>query len=193
KKADAVLIGPGLSLSSSAAGFVKHFVTECTKPMVIDADALTIISEDVEILNRRKQGTDVILTPHLGEFSRLSGLSLEEIRNDMFGSVSKFAEKYNVNVVLKSETSFACTPAGEIYLNSTGNEQLASAGTGDVLSGTIASLLSQSRSSETAMLCGNFLHGLLADIYFEKHGNKQSASVQELIKLLPEAISRILG
>lgn len=193
KKADAVLIGPGISLSSSAAGFVKQFVTECTKPMVIDADALTIISEDVEILNRRKQGTDVILTPHLGEFSRLSGLSPEEIRSDMFGSVSKFAEKYNVNVVLKSETSFACTPAGEIYLNSTGNEQLASAGTGDVLSGTIASLLSQSRSSETAMLCGNFLHGLLADIYFEKHGNKQSASVQELIKLLPEAISRILG
>lgn len=193
KKAEAMLIGPGISLSSTAAEFVNQFISECTKPMVIDADALTIISEDIEILNRRKPGIDVILTPHLGEFSRLSGLSHEEIRRDMFGSVREFAKKYNANVVLKSETSFACTPQGEIFINSTGNEQLASAGTGDVLSGIIASLLAESLSAETAMLCGNFLHGMLADIYFEKHGNKQSASVQELIKLLPEAISRILG
>ena len=192
KKADAVLIGPGISLSSTAAAFVKRLVTECSKPMVIDADALTIISEDVEILKSRKKDTEVILTPHLGEFSRLSGLSPEDIRKDMFGSVRKFAQKYNVNVVLKSETSFACTPDGEIYINSTGNEQLASAGTGDVLSGTIASLLAQSGNAKTAMLCGNYLHGLLADIYFEKYGNKQTASVQDLIKLLPEAVNRIL-
>lgn len=192
KKADAVLIGPGISLSSSAAVFTKRFIQECGKPMVIDADALTIVAGDIEMLNRRKPGTDVILTPHLGEFSRLSGLSTDEIRRDMFRSVRNFAQKYDVNVVLKSETSFACTPTGEIFLNSTGNEQLASAGTGDVLSGTIASLLAQSASAETAMICGNYLHGMLADIYFDKHGNKQSASVQELIKLLSEAISRIL-
>lgn len=193
KKADAVLIGPGISLSSTAAVFVRRLVTECSKPMVIDADALTIISDDIEILKSRKKDTEVILTPHLGEFSRLSGLAVEEIRRDMFGSVKKFAGEYNVNVVLKSETSFACTPGGGIYINSTGNEQLASAGTGDVLSGTIASLLAQSGNAKTAMLCGNYLHGLLADIYFEKCGNKQTASVQDIIKLLPEAASRMLG
>ncbi len=193
KKANAVLIGPGISLSSSAAEFVKRLVTECNKPMVIDADALTIISDDNEILKRRKKDTEVILTPHLGEFSRLSGLSVDEILSDLFSSVRKFAKEFDVNIVLKSETSFTCTSEGEIYINSSGNEQLASAGSGDVLSGVTASLLAQTGDAATAMICGNYLHGLLADIYFEKYGNKQTASVQDLIKLLPEAASRMLG
>ncbi|MBL8015859.1 MAG: bifunctional ADP-dependent NAD(P)H-hydrate dehydratase/NAD(P)H-hydrate epimerase, partial [Ignavibacteria bacterium] len=88
--------------------------------------------------------------------------------------------------------SFACTTGGDIYINSTGNELLASAGTGDVLSGIIASLLAQTGDAGSAMICGNYLHGMLADLYYDKFDNKQSASVQELIKLLPVAVSRLV-
>jgi NAD(P)H-hydrate epimerase len=192
KKADAVLLGPGISTNLETAAFVKRMVAECAKPMVIDADALTVIAEDVSILLNRNSGSDLILTPHLGEFSRLSGRSVEEIRRDMFSIAREFTSKYNLNLILKSETSFACTPNGEIYLNSSGNEQLASAGSGDVLSGILVSLLAQTNDCTSAMICGNYLHGMAADIYSEQSGNRQSALQQDLINCIPEAISRIV-
>jgi len=144
-------------------------------------------------LVNRKSSIEIILTPHLGEFSRLSGLPSQEIINNRFEHVREFAAKYNVNIVMKSETTFSCLATGEIFINPTGNEQLASAGSGDILSGVMVSLLAQTGDAKSAMLGGNYLHGMLADMYYEKHGNKQSAMQRDLIKLIPEAITKVIN
>lgn len=192
-KADAVLIGPGLSLNKETKNFLFDLVSNCTKPLVIDADALTLISEEVGILSKRPADTEVILTPHLGEFSKLSGLSRAEIEADRFGSAREFSSKYNVNIIMKSETSFSCLPDSRIFLNSSGNAAHASAGSGDVLSGIVISLLARTGSSETAMIAGNYLHGMTADLYLAKSGNNQSARQEDIINLIPKAISVLLN
>jgi NAD(P)H-hydrate epimerase len=137
------MLGPGISLNDETKTFVFDVVKKCNKNLVIDADALTIVSEDVSVFSSRKSGNEIILTPHIGEFSKLSGLSAEEIRNNRFECVSEFAVKNNVNVVMKSETTFSCTDEGEIFINTNGNEALATAGSGDTLSGLIVSILAQ--------------------------------------------------
>ncbi len=192
-KSDAVLIGPGLSLNSETANFLFDVIINSPKPLVIDADALTLLAGNIEILKQRKSENEIIITPHIGEFSRLTGKTTDEINSNRFEIVRNFAKEYNVNIVLKSETSLSCTSDGNIYINNTGNELLGSAGSGDVLSGIIVSLLAQSGSIKTAMICGNYVHGMLADIYFDKHGNKQSASQQDLIKLIPATVTELLG
>ncbi|MEO8513299.1 MAG: NAD(P)H-hydrate dehydratase [Ignavibacteria bacterium] len=192
-KADAILIGPGLSLNKETAVFLKELISNCKKPLVIDADALTLLAEDIGILNSRNSDSELILTPHLGEFSRLSALSTESIIKDRFSAVKYFTSKYGVNVVLKSETSISCTPNGSIYINNSGNEQLGSAGSGDILSGIIVSILAQTGDVTSAMLCGNYIHGKLAEKYYERSGNKQTSSQQDLIKLIPEAITELLN
>ena len=192
-KADAVLIGPGFSLNPETANFLFDVISNSTKLLVIDADALTLLAGNVEILKQRKSESEIILTPHLGEFSRLSGKTTDEINANRFEIVRDFAKEYNINVILKSETSLSCTSDGKIYINNSGNELLGSAGSGDVLSGIIVSLLAQSGNVITAMICGNYIHGMLADIYYDKYGNKQSASQQDLIKLIPAAVTEILG
>jgi hydroxyethylthiazole kinase-like uncharacterized protein yjeF len=189
---DAVLLGPGISTNEETKKFVKQVITDCGKNMVIDADALNIIAEDVSILKNRQNKNEIILTPHLGEFSKLSGKSVEEITSDRFKCVRDFAYEYNVNVVLKSETTLSCVRNGDIYINPTGNETLAMAGTGDILSGIMVSMLAQSGDVLTAMICGNYIHGYCADIYRSKTGNAQSASPQDIIKLIPKAITDIL-
>lgn len=192
-KADAVLIGPGLSLNPETAKFLFDVIVNTAKPLVIDADALTLLAGKIEILKQRNSVSEIILTPHIGEFSRLTGKTTEEINANRFEIVRRFAEEYNVNVVLKSETSLSCTRDGNIYINNTGNELLGSAGSGDVLSGIIVSMLAQSGSVSPAMICGNYIHGMIADIYYDRYGNKQSASQQDLIKLIPAAITEILS
>lgn len=191
QKSDAVLLGPGISLNNETKNFVFDVIRNCDKPLVIDADALSLIAEDISVLNHRNNSR-TILTPHIGEFSRLSGYSMEEINENRFETVKEFAKKYNVNVVMKSETTFSCLANGEIYFNATGNEALATVGSGDVLSGIIVSLLSQTNDVKSAMLCGCYLHGLTAEIYNEKSGNKQSAAQSDLIKIIPDAMTRIL-
>lgn len=193
EKADAVLVGPGLSLNSETKSFLFDFIRNCRKNVVIDADALSLIAEDPDVLLNRQSKADIILTPHIGEFSRLCGLSADELLSERFGPVREFSRKYNVNVLMKSETSFSCLKSGEIFINSSGNESLANAGSGDVLSGIVVSLLAASSDVRTSMICGTYLHGMTADLYFLKHGNKQSASQKELINFIPKAITQILN
>jgi ADP-dependent NAD(P)H-hydrate dehydratase / NAD(P)H-hydrate epimerase len=190
--ADAVLIGPGISLNSDTKKFVLEFIKKCSKNLVIDADALTILAGDVNVLINREYGNEIILTPHLGEFSRLSGLSAKDITLNRFDTVCRFAKKFGVNVVMKSETTFTCLKNGEIFINPTGNESLGTVGSGDVLSGIIVSLLAQTMDVKSSLICGNYLHGLCADLYYKKYGNKQSASQTDFIKIIPKAVTYIL-
>jgi NAD(P)H-hydrate epimerase len=121
---DAVLIGPGISLSEDTKTFVFDVIRKCKKNLVVDADALTIIAEHPNVLTSRESESEIILTPHIGEFARLSGIDSKEIMLNRFDTVREFASKYNVNVVMKSETTFSCLKNGDVYINLTGNEAL---------------------------------------------------------------------
>jgi NAD(P)H-hydrate epimerase len=191
--ADVVLIGPGLSLNKQTKSFTFDLISKCEKNLVIDADALTILSENLSVLKTGTNTKNIILTPHPGEFSKLSKLEDTKIISDRFTCVRNFVKEFNVNVVFKCESSFSCINDGKIYINTTGNENLATAGSGDVLSGLISSLLAQSRNPMTAMVCGNFIHGYCADLYFNKSKSKQSALLRNIIKLIPVAVNEIIS
>jgi len=187
--ADAVLIGPGISLNEQTREFVYEVIKRCNRNLIIDADALTFLSENLNLLKERKMQNEIILSPHLGEFSRLTGISIDEIQSNRFPILREFAVEYKVNVALKSETTLVCISNGDIYINTSGNESLATIGSGDVLSGILVSLLAQTKDISKALICGNYLHGLCADLYSEKYGNRQTASPQDMIKLIPDTVT----
>ena len=191
--ADAVLIGPGLSLNDETKEFLFDVISNCEKNIVVDADALSLIAADINVLRNRKQNADIILTPHLGEFSRLTGIDISNIRKNRFEILKEFTGAYKVNVALKSETTVSCNKSGGIFINTAGNESLAAIGSGDVLSGIMVSILAQTRDVNASLICGNYLHGLCSEFYLKKYGNKQTASPQDMIKLIPKAVTALLS
>ena len=130
-------------------------------PIIIDADGLNAISVNINILTENKKG--VIVTPHPAEFSRMTGLSVEEIQKNRLSLAKEFAAKYNAVTVLKGVNTVIASPTGEAFINTTGNPGLAKGGSGDVLSGVIASLVGQSADLFYGAASGVYLHGLAAD------------------------------
>lgn len=167
KWASVVAIGPGLSTSEKAASILKFFLQVNTKPVVMDADALNIISEDEKLMSLFEKddlGYDVIMTPHMGEFSRLVKHSVVDIQDNMIMYARSFTHKYHVTLVLKDArtiiTKKNCTP----YINVSGNSGMATAGSGDVLTGIIAGLLAQGMDAHEAAVMGTFAHGVAGDV-----------------------------
>lgn len=160
KNYDAVGVGPGIGKSASMHEMVNQLVSHTGTPMVIDADALNILSEHKEWLDNLPVNS--ILTPHPREFERLAGKwnnSYERLQK-----LSGFAASYNVYVVLKGAYSSIACPDGTVLFNSTGNPGMATAGSGDVLTGMILGLLAQGYPPDEAAVTGVYLHGLAGDI-----------------------------
>jgi NAD(P)H-hydrate epimerase len=185
---DALLLGPGMSTHPSTSAFVLSLLGRLKKsdmPVIIDADGLNLIAGRPEILNSLPRKT--VLTPHPGEFSRLTGMSSAEILKRRLEVVSDFAQKNKVHVVLKGYRTLIASPSGQVMINPTGNPGMASGGTGDVLSGLIASEAMQVEDLLQAMVNAIFVHGLSGDLAAERIGEK-SLTATDLIKFLPEAI-----
>lgn len=159
--ADVILCGPGLGVSETAEHILR-LVLECaTVPLVLDADALNLVAKDVTML--LKPHTEIVMTPHLGEMSRLTGNMVSYLQTRLLETAKDFADTYNVTCVLKDERTVTATPYGPIYLNMTGNAGMATAGSGDVLAGMIASIMAQDYIGEEAAYLGVYLHGLAGD------------------------------
>jgi len=159
-KFSAVGIGPALGTKPNSRKAVASLFEKCHLPLVIDADALNIISESSDLLNSIPINS--ILTPHPLEFERLAGKS-----ENYFARYQKqleFAKQHQVFVVLKGANTCICTPKGESYFNSTGNSGMATAGSGDVLTGIILALLAQAYEPKIAAILGVFLHGKAGDL-----------------------------
>ncbi len=185
---DAIGVGPGLSNQVLTHGFMKSILKVYKKTMVLDADALNIIADDIELLSMLPQ--DSVLTPHPGEFKRLVGKWKDDFeRLDLQIDMSK---KYGVIVVLKGAHTSISTPSGRVYFNSTGNPGMATGGSGDVLTGIITALLGQKYSPENAAILGVYLHGLAADIAVKFLG-EESLSASDIIDYLPQAFMEIKG
>ncbi len=161
---DAVVIGSGISISSAACTFVAASL-ELDKPILLDADALTIISSDDNLKKVLKKRTyDTVLTPHLGEMARLNAMSIAEVSGDIFGAAKSFAKEYSVALCLKSATTVVSFNGEEDYLNIIGNSGMATAGSGDVLCGTIgANIVKYREHFVEAVLKGVYCHSLAGD------------------------------
>lgn len=170
KWADAVVIGPGLGTDKNAQKLVHLVLKNCAVPLLLDADALNVISCEAEILLRPH--TEMIVTPHLGEMSRLTGDAVTLIQSRLVESAFTFAQTYNVICVLKDFHTVTAIPYALGYLNLSGNNGMATAGSGDVLSGIIGALLAQGMTADRAAPLGVFIHGLAGDRAAEKNGKR---------------------
>lgn len=167
-KADVLAIGPGLGLSDSTQQTVREILTKSEVPVVIDADAITALKDNTDIL--KKMTVPKVLTPHPGEMARLTGLSVEEINSQRIAVAQKYAQEWQAVVVLKGAPTVVACPDGTIYVNSTGTSALATGGSGDVLTGIIAGLAAQGVSLDEAAVCGVYLHGLAGSLACDNVG-----------------------
>ena len=176
---DCVAMGPGMGLGEYAREvFGKIIKTE--KNLLIDADGLNILSKNLNLLEDRKNFT-TILTPLEGEFARLTGLPLEEIKNDRERLAVDFAKKYKLILVLKGHKTIV-TDGKEVYINKTGNSGMATGGSGDVLTGIISAFMKNYSLFDAARL-GVYIHGLAGDSYASKN-SKTSLRARDLIENL---------
>jgi NAD(P)H-hydrate epimerase len=156
----AVGVGPGINQKTNTKRALNELLEKSKVPLVIDADALNILAENKTWLEKLPENS--ILTPHPGEFKRLAGES--ETSYERLQKQISFSEKYKVIVVLKGAFTTVSTPGGKVYFNSSGNPGMATAGSGDVLTGIILGLLAQGISPENAAIAGVYLHGLAGDL-----------------------------
>lgn len=184
----ALAIGPGLSTNPETQELVRKVAEEIDLPMVIDADGLNALAEDTDILTRRTRPT--IVSPHLGEMSRLTKTSASEIRRKRDKVAAYCASIWDVEVILKGAPSLVAISEGELFANSTGNPGMATAGSGDVLTGILAALLCQGLSAPKAAILGTFLHGLAGDCAAERH-TQRGMVAGDMIACLPEAWHRL--
>ncbi len=184
----AVLMGCGMKNNRDTYFWVKSFLERCSKPMVFDADALNAVSIEPELLKRAN--APVILTPHPGEMSRLTGKTISQIQNSREKTAGEFAKEYGVYLVLKGSGTVVASPSGEIMQNKTGNPGMATGGSGDVLAGMISSLLAQNPEKPFECACaGVYLHGLAGDIARDEKG-MVSMLPTDIIDCIPKAFLR---
>lgn len=176
---DVCLIGPGLGLTAEVSGIVHEIIEKSDIPLVIDADALTALSENLSTLKKAK--CPVILTPHDGEFTRLGG-NLSS--GDRINTARDFAAAYNCILVLKGHRTITAFPDGDTFINTTGNPGMAKGGSGDVLAGIIASLVGQKFSLKSAIPLAVCIHGAAGDICAQKFG-EYSMTPSDMISALP--------
>ena len=185
ERMDAVAIGPGLSQQPQTKALVRRLLPMIAKPLVLDADGLNALADDVSLL--QKLPLPIILTPHPGEMGRLVKLSPEDVQRDRERIAKAFAKKYRVIVVLKGRGTVIASYDGTASVNDTGNPGMASGGCGDVLTGMIAGLLGQKLAPIDAAQLGAYLHGLAGDLAAAERG-EIGLLASDLVDRIPQAI-----
>ncbi len=186
KKATACLIGCGLGNTTDTQTIVREMLLRSDKPIVLDADGINAISDNINILNA--VSVPVILTPHPGEMSRLCKISINEIQQNRVEVAMNFAKQTKTTVVLKGAGTIIATPDGKCYINKTGNSGMAKGGSGDVLAGMVASLLAQGASPENAAICAVYLHGAAGDLAADKT-SERGMTPSDMVSILPQLLS----
>ena len=186
KNADVLALGPGLSRNPQTQKLIRRIISTIPKPMVIDADALNALAGHLGIL--RLNPNLKILTPHPEEFSRLAGQSTAYIQKNRETLAKRFACDYNIILVLKGHHTVVAS-ADKVYVNKTGNPGMATAGSGDVLTGIISALLGQGLDGWTAAKSGVYLHGLAGDIA-AKEKTQAALIASDIIENIPVAIKK---
>ena len=187
-----VLAGPGLGNHPSTAQTIDLLLLQARVPVILDADALNVLQGRTEIL-QAKRSWPLVLTPHAGEFARLIGESTQTVVANRLELSREFAIKYRLYLILKGHHTLIATPQGNVYVNQTGNAGMATAGSGDVLTGMIAGLLAQffpKYPLEKILSAAVFLHGYAADLAVNETG-QMSLTASDIIRYIPQCVLKI--
>ncbi len=199
KWGDCCAIGPGLGQHHETVELARRLVNKLEMPAVIDADGLNALAKDSSILKECK--APLILTPHIGELSRLNGVPVSEIAKDKIKYASDLAREYNCILVFKGAPTMVSEPGGQTYVNPTGNAGMATAGSGDVLTGIIVGLLAQKlmlQKDKTiqeimldSALAGVYIHGMTGDLAKEENG-EMGMVAGDMMEKIPAALMDVL-
>lgn len=189
QKADCVLFGPGLGHNADTEELARILIKNCKSPIVADADGINSVSVNTDILREHKS---VILTPHVGEFARLCKREISDILRHTEEYAKDFAREYGVVLVLKSHKTVVASPNGRVMTNRLGNPGMATGGSGDVLSGAIASFVCQGVPLFEAAAAGVYVHSLAADMAAQEKG-EYGLLPTDIISYLPYAVKYSIG
>ena len=184
-RADSICIGSGLGTSEISKKILKTVIFNAFVPCVIDADGLNILSKHIWYLKKRKHN-HYILTPHMKEMSRLTGIDIGTIKKDKKRILEEFIQHYGVTCVLKDSRTFVKSKDDRLAINCTGNSAMAKAGSGDVLAGIIAGLLVQTKNTHKSAVTGVYLHGCCGD-----QARKEKGSYSVMARDLMNSISTV--
>jgi len=191
-RATVLALGPGLGVSPGSIGLTKRIIRETHQPLVIDADAINCLSEiDDWQLNLQRP---VILTPHPGEMARLTGCTTAEIQAHRIEIARNYAAQHDVYLVLKGHRTLTATPGGLVLVNATGTPAMATAGSGDILTGIIAGLLAQfpHEQTEIVVVAAVYLHGLSAELAV-RATTELTMLATDIVRFLPAAMQKVLS
>lgn len=188
--ADALAIGPGLSTDPETVQMVRQLLPKLSCPTVIDADGLNAIAKDSQLLE--SVAAPLVLTPHAGELARLRGTKIPLKAQERIDAAIALAQRYGLICVFKGSPTLIADQGGRIFINTTGNAGMATAGAGDVLTGIIAGFLAQGLSPLEAAEVGVYLHGLAGDVARDVRG-EWGLVAGDLVEAIPEAIFRTCG
>ncbi|UCH00777.1 MAG: NAD(P)H-hydrate dehydratase [Deltaproteobacteria bacterium] len=184
-RVDIVTIGPGLSLNEETQELVREVSKEIRRPLIIDGDGITAISRNIDIVKERRERT--ILTPHLGEMSRITEMDIGEIQKNRIPVLSRTCKELNAYIILKGAHTLIGYPDGHIFINMSGNPGMATAGSGDVLVGTIAAMFGLDLSIEDSTRMGVFIHGMAGDLAVRDIG-ADGIIAGDIMDYIPEAV-----
>jgi len=187
EQVDMVVMGPGLSLNEETQELVRQLTPDIRKPLLIDGDGITAISEDIKLIKEQQNPT--ILTPHPAEMARIAQISTNDVLANGISLVQKKAKSLNAYIVLKGAHSLIGYPDKKVFVNMSGNSGMATAGSGDVLTGTIAPMYGLGLCLEDAVRTGVFLHGFSGDLAAAEKG-EDGITAQDILDYLPFALKQ---
>jgi len=182
---DMVILGPGLSLARETQELVRKLTANIDKPLLIDGDGITAIAGDLGRIEKREAPT--IVTPHLGEMSRIAKMEISEVSKNRIDVLQRMTKELNAIIVLKGAHSLIGYPDGTVFINVSGNSGMATAGSGDVLTGTIAAMYGLGLPLEDAVKTGVFIHGFSGDVAGVDKG-EDGMTAQDIMDCLPETV-----
>jgi NAD(P)H-hydrate epimerase len=185
EQVDMVVLGPGLSLVEETQQLARELAREIERPLLVDGDGITALCQDLDIVRHRRAPT--VLTPHLGEMSRITGVGIPEIAAHKVDVLQRAAGDLGAIVVLKGAHSLIGYPDGRVFINMSGNSGMATAGSGDVLTGTVAAMFGLGLLVPEAVRKGVFIHGLSGDLAAEAKG-EDGITAQDVLDYLPLAV-----
>ncbi len=188
KRADAVTLGPGLSQNEETVKFVHRLLQDIHNPCLIDADGLNAIAKDPSVLPDK--AGNFVLTPHPKELSRLTGSTVQEIQGNRLAAAQAAAERFGCTVVLKGARTVIASQDGRAFINPTGNSAMATAGSGDVLSGIISGLMAQGMTPFEAAIAGAYVHGAAGDLASEEIGTTGIIAA-DIMDFIPVVLSQL--
>jgi NAD(P)H-hydrate epimerase len=189
RKITVIVVGPGLKPSPYYQSIIENLLIQQSLPIIIDGGGLSLIKTNLDLL-KKSSSSAVVLTPHLGEFERLLDKKLPDERAELKPIAASFANKYKVILVLKGHPTYVADSNDPIYENSTGGPGLATAGSGDVLSGIIAGIISQVNEPTEATEAAVYLHGLAGDIT-SNNKTEPGMIASDIIESIPMALKQI--